>query len=129
MLTVLTLTHSPAARLPLGLITLGLTAFVVADIIFIYQTAGGSNPLDLIDLGWSLGFGCISVAALVDQRPPRQPLTTPSGVPIVSLVPYLPTLVAVTVAVIPQLSGQALPLEELLMASALVLVLIGSASN
>ena len=55
----------------------------------------------------------------------RQPLTTPSGVPIVSLVPYLPTLVAVTVAVIPQLSGHALPLEELLMASALVLVLIG----
>jgi diguanylate cyclase (GGDEF)-like protein len=125
VLTVLTLTHSPAARLPLGLITLGLTAFVVADIIFIYQTAGGSNPLDLIDLGWSLGFGCISMAALVDQRPPRQPLTTPSGVPIVSLVPYLPTLVAVTVAVIPQLSGQALPLEELLMAAALVLVLLG----
>jgi diguanylate cyclase len=124
VLTVLTLAHSPAARLPLGLITLGLTAFVVSDIIFIYQTAGGANPLNLIDLGWSLGFGCISVAALVDQRPPRPPLTTPSGLPIVSLVPYLPTVVAVTVAVAPQVSGQALPLEELLMAAALVLVLI-----
>ena len=62
------------------------------------------------------------MAALVDQRPPRKPLTTPSGVPIVSLVPYLPTLVAVTVAVIPQLSGRALPPHELLMASALVMV-------
>ncbi len=124
VLTVLTLTRSPAARLPLGLITLGLTAFVVSDIVFVYQTAAGSNPLDLGDLGWSLGFGCISVAALTDLRPPRQPLTTPSGVPIVSLLPYLPTVVAVIVAVAPQLSGQALPVEELLIASTLSLVLI-----
>ena len=109
VLTVLTLAHSPAARLPLGLITLGLTAFVVADIIFIYQTAAGSNPLNLIDLGWSLGFGCISMAALVDQRPPRQPLTTPSGVPIVSLVPYLPTLVAVTSRSSPSCRGKRSP--------------------
>ena len=124
VLTVLTLARTPTARLPLGLVTFGLTAFVIADIVFVYQTAGGSNPLDLLDLGWSLGFGCISLAALTGWRPPRQPVTTPSGVPVVSLLPYLPTLVAVIVAIVPQLSGHALPIDELLMAAALVLLLI-----
>ena len=107
VLTVLTLTHSPAARLPLGLITLGLTAFVVADIIFIYHTAGGSNPLNLIDLEKRLMHWVHQHGRARSIKRPAQPrpLTTPSGVPIVSLVPYLPTLVAVTVAVIPQLLG------------------------
>ena len=69
VLTVLTLARSPAARLPLGLITGGLLAFVVADITFVYQQAAGANPISPVDVGWSLGFECIALAALVRSGP------------------------------------------------------------
>ena len=124
VLTVLTLARSPAARLPLGLVTGGLGAFVLADITFVYQSATGNNPLSLVDVGWSVGFACIALAALVRSKPAREPLTTPTGMPVLSFLPYLPVIAALTLGIVPQLQGQPLPVGQLLVAGTLVLLLL-----
>jgi diguanylate cyclase (GGDEF)-like protein len=124
VLAVLTLTRCPAARLPLGLVTVGLLVFVVADTAFVYQDASGANPVTLLDVGWSLGFDCIALAALTRPQPPRNPLTTPIGQPVLSFLPYLPVTAALVLSIGPQLLGRPPPLEELLVAAALVVLLL-----
>jgi diguanylate cyclase len=123
VLTVLTLTRSPAARLPLCLVTGGLLAFVIADVTFVYQEASGANPLGPFDMGWSLGFECIAIAAMVRPGPPRDPLTTPIGMPVLNFLPYVPVAWALALSVWSQLRGEP-PLEELLVAGALVVLLL-----
>ena len=87
-----------AARLPLGLITVGLVAFAVADITFVYQQVGGDDPLSPVDVGWSLGFGCIALAALIRPGAHQDPIRTARGFPVTGLLPYLPVTAALVVA-------------------------------
>jgi len=124
VLTVLTLARSAAARLPLGLITGGLLAFVVADITFVYQQAAGDNPLSPVDVGWSLGFECVALAALVRPSHDRDPIRTPLGFPLTGLLPYLPVTAALLVVASSQLEGRQIPLRELIVAAALVVLLM-----
>lgn len=124
VLTVLTLTRSPDARLSLGLVTAGLVAFSVADITFVYQQVTGTDDLSPVDLGWGVGFACIALAALTRQVRPRDPFTTPIGAPVTGFLPYVPVTAALTLSVVPQLQGKPPPLDELIVAIALVVLLL-----
>ena len=123
-LTVFTLARTATARLPLGLITGGLLTFVAADITFVYQQAAGDNPLNVIDAGWSLGFGCIALAATVRPGPDRATESLPQQFPLTGLLPYLPVTAVLVVATSTQLEGQALPLRDLALIGALVVLLL-----
>jgi diguanylate cyclase (GGDEF)-like protein len=124
VLAVLALVRASAARLPLGLITVGLVAFAVADITFVYQQLGGDNPLSPVDVGWSLGFGCIALAALIRPGAHQDPIRPSRGFPVTGLLPYLPVTAALLVAASSRMENRDIPLPELVVAGALVVLMM-----
>jgi diguanylate cyclase (GGDEF)-like protein len=124
VLSVLTLARSPAGRLPLGLLTGGLFAFVIADMTFVYQQATGNNPISPVDVGWSLGFAGIALAALVPPPQARPAEQATRSFPVIGLLPYLPVTAALLVVVSSRLEGQPTPQAELLVAGSLVVLIM-----
>jgi diguanylate cyclase len=124
VLTVLTLARSSTGRLPLGLITAGLLAFVVADITFVYQQAGGTDSLSPVDMGWGVGFECIALAALIRPRADLNPVHERPGSPMAGLLPYLPVIAALVVTACSRLENREIPLSELAVVGALIVLMM-----
>jgi diguanylate cyclase (GGDEF)-like protein len=135
VLAVLTLARVPVGRprLPLVVLTGGLVALSVADSAFVTVTATDSYQSgDLPDVLWTLGFGCLGAAALLDDgRAHRIEGATPGEraaaavpSPATGLVPYVPIVLASAVVAVMQLLGRPPSLPELLALVVLTLLLL-----
>jgi diguanylate cyclase len=119
VVTVLAYAHS-GGRFGLVLLGTGLAGLAVADSGFAYLVANGTyHTGNLIDACWVTGFGILGWAALVDNLAEwrsrgRTPYTT-------MLLPYLPSLVGLAVAVWHLAPGRG---DKLLPISAAVMVVV-----
>ena len=112
VLAVLTLARAPAGRprLPLALLVAGLVLNSIADSGFVYLTTAtaGYEPGTVLDVIWSLGLGCLALAALLDHHgvdTPRAPNAGEVVLPSGGLVPYVPIGVALAVVVVVEVTG------------------------
>ncbi|MCO1656367.1 GGDEF domain-containing protein [Pseudonocardia humida] len=132
VLAVLALARAPAGRprLPLTLLVAGLVLNSVADSGFVYLTATeGYEPGTALDVVWSLGLGCLALAALLDRhrgdvRPAAvgvREAIVPSG----GLLPYVPIGIALAVVIVTEfIGGQPSPAEEVGVLALVLLLLL-----
>jgi diguanylate cyclase (GGDEF)-like protein len=136
VLAVLAFAHTPVGRprLPLAVLALGLLAISAADSAFIGLNATGSYQSgDVLDVIWSLGFGLLGAAALLDddgdrEVPPDRRTTRAAAErvpPAAGLLPYVPIVVASAVVAVMQLLGRPPSTAELLALLGLTLLLLG----
>jgi diguanylate cyclase (GGDEF)-like protein len=136
VLAVLALARAPAGRprLPLALLVAGLVLNSVADSGFVYLTATeGYEPGTALDVIWSLGLGCLALAALLDHHGtdrhgtgprPMASSTREAIVPSGGLLPYLPIGIALAVVAATEFTGGRPSPAEKVGALALVLLLL-----
>jgi diguanylate cyclase (GGDEF)-like protein len=131
VLAVLAFAHTPVGRprLPLAVLAIGLLAISAADSAFIGLNAtGGYQSGDVLDVVWSLGFGLLGAAALLDGEVPddrrRDRARAERVPPAAGLLPYVPIVVASAVVAVMQLLGRPPSTAELLALLGLTLLLL-----
>jgi diguanylate cyclase (GGDEF)-like protein len=123
VLAVLLLAHTRGDRTALNLLGLGVLAQGVADSTFAFLVATSSYDGGSVDVGWVIAFLLLALAGTcpVDSpRPADRPRgITPPSVPV-SVVPYIPVVAALGVALGATFSGHPLTPGELLVVTVVI---------
>jgi len=116
-LVVLLLTRAePTNRPALALLSAGIVGLAIADSAFMYGTSSGTYSSGaLLDAGWFAGFLAIGVAGVaMGGAPSQQPRRLHQGGWRRTVLPYVPSVLALTVVFARLISGQSLHILEAL---------------
>lgn len=118
------LSRATDSRGTLTLLAVGVAAIAVADSSFAYLTATGDYATGVAaDLGWVVGFGVLTVTALLSATPSRE-AKQPRVLESPSTFPYVPVLMATAVLSVEMYLGHEVDVVEATLAAVVVALVL-----